>query len=112
MSGSGIVVLLAVLGFAGGVAGAVRLEPPPAAGPAGRLVQWVSRLVAGAAVATLALDIYAVVKRQSDDELASDPVELADGLTRALYDGGVLFTLAVGLAVVGSLMRAKAESRE
>ena len=110
MSGTGIVVLIAVLGFAGGVVGAARVEPVPAAGTAGALIQWVSRLVAGAALATFALDIYAVVKRQSEDDLPTAPVELADGLTRALYDGGVLFSLAAGLAVVGSLLRAKGSS--
>lgn len=107
MSGTGIVVLIAVLGFAGGVAGAARLGPAPAAGTTGALIQWVSRLVAGAALATFALDIYALAKRQSEDDLPTDPVELADGLTRALYDGGVLFSLAVGLAVLGSLLRTR-----
>lgn len=107
VSGTGIVVLIALVGFAAGVAGAARVAPAPAAGAPGALVQWVSRLVAGAALATFALDIYALVKRQSGNDLPTDPVELADGLTRALYDGGVLFSLAAGLAVLGSLLRAK-----
>lgn len=61
--------------------------------------------MAGAALATIALDLYSVIKGQSGDDLPTDPVALADGLTRTLYDGGVLFSLAVGLVVMGALMR-------
>ena len=109
MSGNGVVVLIGLVAFAAGLAGAIRVEPAPARGRAGALVQWVSRLVAGGALATFALDIYAVVKRQSEEDLPTDAVELADGLTRVLYDAGVLFSLAVGLAVVGSRLLADRE---
>lgn len=65
------------------------------------LVFWTSRLIAGAAAASLALNVYSIIKRQSFKENSLSSVELADGLSLALYDVGVLAGLATGLALLG-----------
>lgn len=104
MSDTLVVLLIGGIAFAIGLLVALRFFPLPAPGATGDLVAWVARLVAGGAFGASALDIYSVAKRQSEQNLATDPVELADGLAQAISDLGVLFALAVGLAVVGTLL--------
>lgn len=106
MSDTAVVLFIGLVGFAAGFYAAVRFFPFPAPARSAELVAWVSRLVAAAALSAFALDIYAAVKFQSGDDAPTDPVSLADGLVRALFDAGVLFALAVGLAVVGGLLLA------
>jgi hypothetical protein len=96
-----------VLAFGAGLAAAIRILPASPLTPSGAAVFWVSRLTAAAAVAVLALDIYTAVKRQTSDEadaLGGDlaALSLARDLGGALFEGGVLASLAAGVALVGA----------
>ena len=107
MSETGLVIVIAGLAFGAGLAAAIRTFPAVPPARAGELVFWVSRLTAAAAVAVLALDVYTVVKRQTSDSadaLGGDlaALSLARDLAAALFDGGVLASLAAGVALIGA----------
>jgi hypothetical protein len=106
MSETGLVIVIAVLAFAAGLAAAIRTFPPVPSTRSGGVVFWVSRLTAAAALATLAVDVYTMVKRQTSeaaDGLGGDvaAVSLAQDLAGALYDAGVLASFAAVVTLIG-----------
>lgn len=107
MSETGLVLVIAALALGAGLAGAIKIFPAVPTARAGDLVFWVSRLTAAAAVAIIALDVYTAVKHQTSDsadalggEVAG--LTLARDLAAALFDGGVLASLAAVLALMGA----------
>jgi hypothetical protein len=107
MSDIGLVLVIAALALGAGLGAAIKTFPAVPEARAGDLVFWVSRLVAAAAVAIIALDLYTVVKHQTSDaaDALGDEVAaqtLAQDLTATLFDGGVLAALAAGLALMGA----------
>lgn len=112
MSDNDLVLIIVLVAFLAGLLGGVKLLPDLATGWAGVLMLWVSRLVAAAGVATLAMNVYSTVKRQSGEDEPSDPIVLASSLAEVLFDAGVLFSLAVGLAVIGPLLVDRSWTRD
>jgi hypothetical protein len=109
VSDNGLVVVIGLLSFAAGLAAAVRLGPPVRATRTGSVVFWCSRLLAAAALSSLALNAYSIIESQSGNNSTTDSIELANGLILALYDTGVLAGLAAGLAVLGPWLIARDE---
>jgi hypothetical protein len=103
-SQSGLVLFLAAAGLAAGFTVAMRLSPPVPETRTGGLIFSTSRLLAGAALAVLALELYAAVdlQRLSDDLLdeSARAAGLAGRLARAVYKPGLLL-LAAAIAVLG-----------
>jgi hypothetical protein len=85
------------------------LGPAVPATRTGSVVFWCSRLLAAAALGSLALNAYSIIESQSGNNSTTDSIELANGLILALYDTGVLAGLAAGLAVLGPWLIARAE---
>jgi hypothetical protein len=109
MSNNGLVVVIGLVSFAAGLVAAVRFGPPVPATSTGSVVFWCSRLLAAAALGSLALNAYSIIESQSGNNSTTDSIELANGLILALYDTGVLAGLAAGLAVLGPWLIARGE---
>ena len=113
MSETGLVIVIAALAFGAGLGAAIRSFPAVPSARGGDLVFWVSRLTAAAAVAVFAVDVYALVNRQTSDSadaLGGDvtALTLAQDIAGALFDAGVLASLAAGVALIGArLLRAE-----
>jgi hypothetical protein len=104
-SQSGLVLFLTAAGLAAGFTVAMRLSPPVPETRAGGIIFWTSRLLAGAALAVLALELYAAVELQrlSNDLLdeSARAAGLAGRLARAVYEPGLLLLLAAAIAALG-----------
>lgn len=103
MSALQAVIVLAVLGFVGGIFLALVLAPPLADSRLGTIAFWASCILAGFALAALAVNVFGTLHdlHQTRGSGLDRADLLRTGLVRTMYDSGVLIALAVAVQLLG-----------